>query len=81
MLYITSKLSNAIKTEALLAGLGPKYEVTLVGPDTSSTTGFKEIMLRLRKSETRLRDGSGRGQLGSGGLGHLGLLVCEKAEP
>ena len=55
MLDSASKPSDAIKTETLLAGLGPEYEVTLVGLDASSTTGFKEIVSRLRKAETRLK--------------------------
>ena len=55
MLNIALKLSDAIKTETLLAGLGPEYEVTLVGLDTSSTIDFKEIMLRLRKAKIRLK--------------------------
>ena len=56
MLDIASKPSDAIKTETLLAGLGPEYEATLVGLDASSTTDFKEIVLRLRKAETRLKN-------------------------
>jgi hypothetical protein len=56
MLNSALKPSDAIKTETLLAGLGPEYEVTLVGLDASSTTGFKEIVLRLRRAETRLKN-------------------------
>ena len=56
MLNVALKPSNAIKTKTLLAGLGPKYETTLVGPDASSTTGFKDTVLRLRKAETRLKN-------------------------
>jgi hypothetical protein len=37
--------------------------------------------LRGIKRPVRLRDGSGRDRLGLGGLGYLGLLGCEKAEP
>jgi hypothetical protein len=55
MLDIASKPSDAIKTETLLAGLGPEYEATLVGLDASSTIGFKEIVSRLKKAETRLK--------------------------
>ena len=40
----------------LLAGLGPEYKVTLVGLDSSSTTGFKEIVSRLRKAQTKLKN-------------------------
>jgi hypothetical protein len=56
MLDSALKPSDAIKTETLLAGLGHKYEVTLAGLDASSTTGFKEIVSRLRKAETRLKN-------------------------
>ena len=49
------KLSDVIKTETLLAGLGPEYKATLVGLDASSTTDFEGIMSRPRKAETRLR--------------------------
>ena len=56
MLDSALKPSDTIKTETLLAGLGPEYEVTLVGLDASSTTGFKEIVSRLRKAETRLKN-------------------------
>jgi hypothetical protein len=50
-----SKPSDAIKTETLLAGLGPVYESTLVALDVSSTTKFEEIVSKLRKAETRLK--------------------------
>ena len=56
MLDSASKPSDAIKTETLLAGLGPEYKVTLVGLDSSSTTGFKEIVSRLRKAQTKLKN-------------------------
>jgi hypothetical protein len=49
------KLSDAIKTETLLASLGPKYKATLVGLEASSIIGFKETVSRLRKAETRLK--------------------------
>jgi hypothetical protein len=55
MLDGASKPSDAIKTETLLAGLGPEYEATLVGLEASSTTGFEETVSRLRKAETRLK--------------------------
>jgi hypothetical protein len=55
MLDIASKPSDAIKTETLLAGLGPQYEATLVGLDASSSTDFEDTVSRLRKAETRLR--------------------------
>jgi hypothetical protein len=58
MLDAASKPSDAIKTETLLAGLGPEYEATLVGLDVTSTTKFKDVISKLRKAETRLR---GRG--------------------
>jgi hypothetical protein len=55
MLDSVSKPSNAIKTETLLAGPGPEYEVTLVGLDASSTADFKETVSKLRKAEVRLK--------------------------
>jgi hypothetical protein len=55
MLNSASKLSDAIKTETLLASLGPEYKVTLVGLEASSSVDFEETVLRLRKAETRLR--------------------------
>jgi hypothetical protein len=56
MLNSALKLSDAIKTETLLAGLGPKYEVTLVGLDASDTTDFKDTVSRLRKAKIRLKN-------------------------
>ena len=55
MLDSALKPSDAIKTETLLAGLGPEYEATLVGLDASSTADFKETVLKLRKAEARLK--------------------------
>ena len=55
MLNSASKPSDAIKTETLLAGLGPKYEAILVGLDASSTADFKETVSKLRKAEARLK--------------------------
>ena len=55
MLNSTSKLSDAIKTETLLAGLGPEYEVTLVGLDVTSITKFEDVMSKLRKAKIRLK--------------------------
>jgi hypothetical protein len=55
MLNSALKPSNALKTETLLAGLGPEYKVTLVRLDTSSTIDFKNTVSRLRKAETRLK--------------------------
>jgi hypothetical protein len=55
MLDSASKPSDAIKTETLLAGLGPEYEATLVGLDASSTADFEETVSKLRKAEARLK--------------------------
>ena len=55
MLDNALKPSDAIKTETLLAGLGPKYEAILVGLDASSTADFEETVLKLRKAEARLK--------------------------
>jgi gag-polypeptide of LTR copia-type len=56
MLDSASKPSDAIKTETLLAGLGPEYKATLVGLDASSTADFKETVSKLRKAEVRLKN-------------------------
>ena len=55
MLDSALKPSDAIKTETLLAGLGPKYEAILVGLDASSTADCEETVSKLRKAETRLK--------------------------
>jgi len=55
MLNSVLKPSDAIKTETLLAGLGPEYEATLVGLDASSTADFEETVSKLRKAEARLK--------------------------
>jgi hypothetical protein len=55
MLDKSLELSDAIKTETLLAGLGPAYESTLVGLESSTTAGFKEVISRLGKAKIRLR--------------------------
>ena len=55
MLNSASKPSDAIKTETLLAGLGPEYEATLVGLDASSTADFEETVSKLRKAEAGLK--------------------------
>jgi hypothetical protein len=51
----TSKPSDAIKTETLLAGLGREYEPTLVALEAGSITKFEDIVSRLRKAEMRLK--------------------------
>jgi hypothetical protein len=51
----TSKPSDAIKNETLLAGLGREYEPTLVVLEADSITKFEDIVLRLRKAEIRLK--------------------------
>jgi hypothetical protein len=55
MLNSVLKLSDAIKIETLLASLGPEYKATLVELEASSTIGFEETVLRLRKAKTRLK--------------------------
>jgi hypothetical protein len=58
-----AKPSDAIKTEALLAGLGPEYESTLAGLDASGTTGFEDVVAKLKKAEARLKtQGQSQGQ-------------------
>jgi len=51
----TSKPNDAIKTETLLAGLGPEYESTLAALDVSGTTSFEDIVSKFRKAETRIK--------------------------
>jgi hypothetical protein len=49
--------SDVIKIETLLASLEPAYKATLIALDTSVTSmKFKDIISRLRKAETRLKD-------------------------
>jgi transposase InsO family protein len=55
MLDQASKPSDTIKTETLLAGLGPVYEPTLVALEAGSITKFEDIVSRLRKVEVRLK--------------------------
>jgi hypothetical protein len=50
-----SKPSDTIKTETLLAGLGPAYDPTLVALEAGSITKFEDIVSRLRKAEMRLK--------------------------
>jgi hypothetical protein len=52
-----SKLSNTIKTETLLASLGLEYKPTLVGLDTSKLTVYNNVIVKLKKVETRLKTG------------------------
>jgi hypothetical protein len=56
---------------------GPGFRLPLTQPYGPGLKFYRD----LTSPGTRLRDGSGRDRLGSGGLGHLGLLGCEKAEP
>ena len=51
----TSKPSDAIKIETLLASLGPVYESTLAGLDASDTVGFENVVAKLKRAETRLK--------------------------
>ena len=50
-----TKSSDLIKTEALLAGLGPEYKATLMALEAGSITDFEDIVSRLRKTEIRLK--------------------------
>lgn len=50
-----SKPSDTIKTETLLAGLGPAYDPTLVALEAGSIAKFEDIVSRLRKAEMRLK--------------------------
>ena len=51
-----SKPSNTIKIKTLLSGLGLEYKSTLVILKVSDTISFKNIILKLRKAEARLKN-------------------------
>jgi hypothetical protein len=57
----TSKPSEDMKIEALLASLGPEYEFIVAGIDVSDTTKFEDVVAKLRKAEARLK-GQNQGQ-------------------
>ena len=50
-----SKPSDAIKTETLLAGLGPEYESTLAALEVGDNTNFEDVVSKLKKAEARLK--------------------------
>jgi len=50
-----SRPSDTIKTETLLAGLGPEFEPTLVGLEASGTMAFEDTVSRLKKAEARIQ--------------------------
>jgi hypothetical protein len=52
-----SKLSDAIKTETLLASLGLEYKPTLVELDASGSTAYNNVVAKLKKVEARLKTG------------------------
>jgi hypothetical protein len=52
-----SKLSDAIKIETLLASLGLEYESMLAGLDASGLTAYNNIIVKLKKTEARLKTG------------------------
>ena len=47
----SSKPSEDMKIEALLASLGPEYESTVAGIDVSDTTKYEDVVAKLRKAE------------------------------
>jgi hypothetical protein len=53
----TSKPSDTIKTETLLASLGLEYEPTLAGLDASRSTVYNNVVAKLKKAEARLKTG------------------------
>jgi hypothetical protein len=53
----TFKPSNAIKTETLLASLGPEYKPMLAGLDASGSTAYNDVVAKLKKAEARLKIG------------------------
>jgi hypothetical protein len=66
-LKTTSRPSEDMKIEALLASLGPEYEFIVAGLDVSNTTKYEDVVTKLRKAEARLRgqkqgQGQGHGQ-------------------
>lgn len=62
-LKTTSRPSDDMKIEALLASLGPEYEFIVAGIDVSDTTKFEDVVAKLRKTEARLKgQGYSQGQ-------------------
>jgi hypothetical protein len=59
-LKTTSRPSEDMKIEALLASLGPEYEFIVAGIDVSDTTKYEDVVAKLRKAEARLK-GQGYG--------------------
>ena len=59
-LKTTSRPSEDMKIEALLASLGPEYEFIVAGIDVSDTTKYEDVVAKLRKAEARLK-GQGQG--------------------
>jgi gag-polypeptide of LTR copia-type len=55
----TSKPSDTIKIETLLAGLGLEYEPTLAALEVSNATNFEDVVSKLRKAKTRLKSSQG----------------------
>jgi hypothetical protein len=53
----TSKPSDTIKTETLLASLGLEYEPILVELDASESTAYNDVIVKLKKAEARLKTG------------------------
>jgi hypothetical protein len=53
----TSKPSDTIKTETLLASLGLEYKPILAELDTSGSTVYNDIIIKLKKAEARLKTG------------------------
>jgi hypothetical protein len=60
-LKATSRPSEDMKIEALLASLGPEYEFIVAGIDVSDTTKYEDVVAKLRKAEARLK-GQKQGQ-------------------
>jgi hypothetical protein len=54
-LKTTSRPSEDMKIEALLASLRPEYEFIVAGIDVSDTTKYKDVVAKLRKAEARLK--------------------------
>jgi len=52
-LKVSSKPSEDMNIEALLASLGPEYEFIVAGIDVSDTTKYEDVIAKLRKAEAR----------------------------
>ena len=52
----TSRPSEAIKVQTLLASLGPEYETIRTAINASGISEFEDVVLRLRQAEDRIKE-------------------------